>query len=50
MLAEALKNPLFVAFVIFAVIDLILVGTTSVCVMFLVRKAMAGKLKIITRR
>lgn len=50
MLAEALKNPLFVAFVTFAVIDLILVGTTSVCVMFLVRKAMAGKLRIITKR
>ena len=50
MLEQALRNPLFVAFVIFAVIDLMLVGTTSVCVMFLVRKIMRGEVKIITEK
>ena len=39
-------NPLLIVFTIFAVIDLILVGTTSICVMILVRKVLMGKVEI----
>jgi len=39
-------NPLLIVFTIFAVIDLILVGTTSICVMILVRKVLLGKVEI----
>jgi hypothetical protein len=39
-------NPLLIVFIIFAVIDLILVGTTSICVMILVRKVLMGKVEI----
>ena len=39
-------NALLVVFTIFAVIDLLLVGTTCVCVMLLVRKVMLGRVEI----
>jgi len=39
-------NPLLIVFTIFAVIDLTLVGITSICVMILVRKVMLGKVEI----
>ena len=38
-------NPLLIVFTIFAVIDLTLVGITSICVMILVRKVMLGKVE-----
>jgi hypothetical protein len=39
-------NKLLVAFVIFGIIDLILVGTTCINVVLLVRKILRGELKI----
>jgi hypothetical protein len=39
-------NPLLIVFTIFAVIDLTLVGITSICVMLLVRKVLQGKVEI----
>jgi len=41
-----MRDELTLAFTIFAVIDLTLVATTCVCVMFLVRKVMLGKVEI----
>ena len=41
-----MNNPLLIVFTIFAVIDLLLVGTTSICVMLLVRKVLMGKVEI----
>ena len=39
-------DKLLIAFVIFGIIDLTLVGTTCICVMLLVRKVMLGKVEI----
>jgi hypothetical protein len=39
-------NPLLIVFTVFAVIDLTLVGITSICVMLLVRKVLQGKVEI----
>jgi len=39
-------DKLLVAFCIFGVIDLTLVGTTCICVMLLVRKVILGKVEI----
>jgi len=41
-----ISERLFIACVLFFIIDLILVGTTCVCVMLLVRKVMLGKVEI----
>jgi hypothetical protein len=41
-----MNDGLLIAFTIFAVIDLTLVGTTCVTVILLVRKIMSGKLEI----
>jgi hypothetical protein len=40
-----MQDKLYIACVIFFVIDLMLVGTTSICVMLLVRKIMLGKVE-----
>jgi hypothetical protein len=39
-------NPLLIVFTVFAVIDLTLVGITSICVMILVRKVLLGRVEI----
>jgi len=41
-----MPDKLLIAFIIFGVIDLILVGTTCVSVCLLVRKVMRGKVEI----
>ena len=41
-----MNDKLLIAFIIFGIIDLTLVATTCVCVMFLVRKVMLGKVEI----
>lgn len=41
-----MTDKLLIAFVIFGIIDLTLVGTTCICVMLLVRKVMLGKVEI----
>jgi len=41
-----MKDELTTAFIIFATIDLTLVGTTCICVMLLVRKVILGKVEI----
>ena len=41
-----MKDSLLVAFTIFAIIDLTLVGTTCVCVMLLVKKLITGEIEI----
>ena len=41
-----MRDELTLAFIIFGVIDLTLVGTTCVSVMLLVRKVMMGKVEI----
>ena len=41
-----MNNTLLIIFTIFAVIDLLLVGTTSICVMILVKKVLQGKVEI----
>jgi len=39
-------DKLLIAFTIFGIIDLVLVGTTCVCVMLLVKKVMSGRVEI----
>jgi hypothetical protein len=39
-------NPLLIVFTVFAVIDLTLVGITSICVMILVRKVLLCRVEI----
>jgi hypothetical protein len=39
-------NTLTLAFIIFGIVDLTLVGMTSICVMILVRKVLLGKVEI----
>lgn len=41
-----MNNALLIVFTIFAVIDLTLVGMTSICVMLLVKKVLLGKVEI----
>ena len=41
-----MNNPLLTVFTIFAVIDLVLVGTTCIGVILLVRKVLLGKVEI----
>jgi hypothetical protein len=41
-----MNNALLIVFTVFAVIDLTLVGITSICVLILVRKVMLGKVEI----
>jgi len=41
-----MNDKLLIAFIIFGIIDLTLVGITCVCVMLLVRKVMLGKVEI----